>query len=315
MTWFKVDDRVTFHRKTLEAGNAAMGAWMRLGAWAAGYETDGVIPVAVLMQIATGEEVAALCDAGFLKTLPDGSVEMHDFLKYNPSRAELDAQRASYADRQKRHRETRESRVVSRVTERVTPGRDGTGEIQTAEAETELTENDNGSTAREAALTPEESTRVRLISKSDRPPPPTAKPKAESEYDTARRVWVELWSAKYGEKYIFQPASGPGSEDYALQRLGRAAKAASGGRTEQTLRHWVKSFLRDSGARNWLSDNKHPLRSLERDLNKYGLPKAKAVSVNKQSAICEEQVPLSVEEQKKRAESLAGLVGKIGVGR
>ena len=170
------------------------------------------------------------------------------------------------------------------------------------------------SDAHEGPLTPEETTRIRAISKSDRPPPP-AKPKAESDYDLAKRVWVELWSAKYGEAYIFQPASGPGSEDYALQRLGRAAKAASGGRTEQTLRHWVKSFLRDSGARNWLSDNKHPLRSIERDLNKYGLPKVKAVPVNSQRITSEEPVPLSVEEQKKRAESLAGLVGKIGVGR
>lgn len=33
MSWFKVDDHLAFHRKTLAAGNEAMGLWVRAGSW------------------------------------------------------------------------------------------------------------------------------------------------------------------------------------------------------------------------------------------------------------------------------------------
>jgi hypothetical protein len=98
-----------------------------------------------------------------------------------------------------------------------------------------------------------------------------------------------------------------------LARLARAANEAGGVRAEEFLRHWVKSFLRDPGARNWLSDNRHPFRSLERDLNKYGSPKAhKQATVSKRPEA--EVTPLSVEDQGKRASELAGLMKRIGGG-
>lgn len=42
--WFKVDDQLSFHAKTVLAGNSAMGLWVRAGAWASAHFTDGFIP-------------------------------------------------------------------------------------------------------------------------------------------------------------------------------------------------------------------------------------------------------------------------------
>ncbi len=97
MGWFKTDDRLTFHRKTVLAGNAAMGAWVRIGAWVGGYETDGFIPGEVVDLIANEAQRERLVFVGFLIRHPDGRYEMHDYLKYNPSHAQLEEQRARWA--------------------------------------------------------------------------------------------------------------------------------------------------------------------------------------------------------------------------
>ncbi|MDN5979988.1 hypothetical protein [Bifidobacterium mongoliense] len=44
MTWFKVDDGYAEHPKTVEISLAASGLWVRCGAWASKYGTDGFIP-------------------------------------------------------------------------------------------------------------------------------------------------------------------------------------------------------------------------------------------------------------------------------
>ena len=44
MAWFKVDDNLDFHPKVVAAGNAAMGLWVRAGAYCASHLTDGFIP-------------------------------------------------------------------------------------------------------------------------------------------------------------------------------------------------------------------------------------------------------------------------------
>ena len=44
MVWFKVDDGFAFHRKTVAAGNKAIGLWARAGSWSAQHLTDGFIP-------------------------------------------------------------------------------------------------------------------------------------------------------------------------------------------------------------------------------------------------------------------------------
>lgn len=94
MTWFKLDDKGTFHRKVVAAGNEAYGAWCRAGQYAAAQHSDGFLPRSVADLIANQPVWNRLLKAGLLENGPDGGYKIHDFLDYNPSAADL-AERAS----------------------------------------------------------------------------------------------------------------------------------------------------------------------------------------------------------------------------
>jgi hypothetical protein len=64
MVWFLVDDNLTFHGKTVEAGNAAMGLWVRAGSWSAATLSDGFIPVDVARRLARKRDADRLVSGG-----------------------------------------------------------------------------------------------------------------------------------------------------------------------------------------------------------------------------------------------------------
>ncbi|MEV8318010.1 mucin-2 [Streptomyces sp. NPDC059900] len=117
MTWFKVDDTFYGHPKALKAGNAAVGLWVRAGAYAAQHLTEGVIPGVVAQLYGTAPQARKLVAAGLwhahghtcpapkCKQPPAGDYYMHDFLTYNPTRARVEDDRAAAAERQKRARD------------------------------------------------------------------------------------------------------------------------------------------------------------------------------------------------------------------
>lgn len=85
MPWFKVDDRLAHHPKVVTAGNAAMGLWVRAGAWAAASLTDGFIPLAMLPALgAKPSHADALVKAGLWDVEPAG-YRFHDWLEHQPS--------------------------------------------------------------------------------------------------------------------------------------------------------------------------------------------------------------------------------------
>jgi len=92
MAWSKVDDQLAFHRKTIAAGNEAMGVWVRALAWSAGQLTDGVIAKRMALAIANGmagtmapeEAIANLVDSGLWVEV-EGGYEFHDWFVYQPS--------------------------------------------------------------------------------------------------------------------------------------------------------------------------------------------------------------------------------------
>lgn len=134
--------------------------------------------------------------------------------------------------------------------------------------------------------------------------------KGESGYDLAKRIWLELWSGKYGERYRFAVDSGPRGEDKVLQRIGNDA-IDSGGDAESLLRHKIGAYLRDRGA--WVVDNRHPLRGIERDWNKYGLPRATAsVTRLAKAPAVPEPPPLSNAQHLAALERARNLVRGIG---
>ncbi|MGW6745034.1 mucin-2 [Streptomyces sp. NPDC055025] len=115
MTWFKVDDTAHAHPKLLKAGNAALGLWMRAGAYAAQHLTEGVVPGVVVQLYGTAPQARKLVASGLWHACghtctrceqpPTGDYIMHDFLVYNPARARVESERSAAAERQKRARE------------------------------------------------------------------------------------------------------------------------------------------------------------------------------------------------------------------
>jgi hypothetical protein len=106
MPWFKVDDTLAFHAKTVAAGNAAMGLWVRAGAWSMQTLSDGFIPTQIARQLGTKSESKRLVDAGLWDEKDDGFV-FHEWTHRQPSRAKVHADREANADRLRRWREVK----------------------------------------------------------------------------------------------------------------------------------------------------------------------------------------------------------------
>lgn len=87
MAWFKVDDQLAFHQKTLIAGNEAMGLWVRAGAWASAQLTDGFVPHEIIQAMANEEVCHRLLMAN-LWTEENGGYQFHDWDEFQPSAEE-----------------------------------------------------------------------------------------------------------------------------------------------------------------------------------------------------------------------------------
>jgi hypothetical protein len=72
MVWFQVDDRFALHPKVIEAGNTAMGVWLRAGAWSAYHNTNGFIPAHVAHQIGTRTSCQRLVKLGLFRKTSKG---------------------------------------------------------------------------------------------------------------------------------------------------------------------------------------------------------------------------------------------------
>jgi hypothetical protein len=104
MPWFKVDDGFAFHSKTLQAGNAAVGMWVRAGSWASQNLTDGEISSTVARQLGTRGQAQKLVDAG-LWVPTDNGFAFHEWEGRNPTREQVEQRRRQTADRLRRWRE------------------------------------------------------------------------------------------------------------------------------------------------------------------------------------------------------------------
>lgn len=93
MTWFKVDDGLAFHAKVVQAGNPAMGLWVRAGSWSAQQLTDGFIPEQIALTLGTKGQAAALVAVDLWEVV-DGGYQIHDYLDYNPTADEVRADQA-----------------------------------------------------------------------------------------------------------------------------------------------------------------------------------------------------------------------------
>lgn len=92
--WFKVDDGLAFHAKTVSVGNTAMGMWVRAGSWSLQQLTDGFIPTHIMLTIGTKINANALVSAG-LWDETEGGYLFHDWDEYQPTSAEIRSGRAA----------------------------------------------------------------------------------------------------------------------------------------------------------------------------------------------------------------------------
>lgn len=113
MPWFSVEDNLCFHPKSVAAGNAALGLWVRAGSWSMQTLTDGEIPTEIARVLGTPAEARRLVAAG-LWVPKDGGYEFHEWADRQRSRVKVAADREAARVRQERLRQkalqTKESR-------------------------------------------------------------------------------------------------------------------------------------------------------------------------------------------------------------
>lgn len=114
MPWAKIDDDAPSHPKFVKAGSiAAFGFWTAGNCYCNKRLTDGFIAREALLLISPVVKpaearrlAAALVEAGLWEVV-DGGWRVHDFHHYNPTAADVKAERQASADRIKRWREKR----------------------------------------------------------------------------------------------------------------------------------------------------------------------------------------------------------------
>ena len=108
MTWFKVDDGLAFHPKAVAAGNAAMGMWVRAGAWSAQQLTDGFVPDHMIGALGKTAQAKALVTAGLWQR-EDGGYRFWQWQQRNPTRRDVEADREDAKERMRKAREGKRS--------------------------------------------------------------------------------------------------------------------------------------------------------------------------------------------------------------
>ena len=104
MPWFRVEDSFHGHPKVTDAGNAAVGLWVRCGTYSAQWLTDGFVPIKIAKGYGNRREVEQLL-ASRLWVPADGGYLMPDFLDYNPSAEQVKLDRKRAAEKKRRQRE------------------------------------------------------------------------------------------------------------------------------------------------------------------------------------------------------------------
>jgi hypothetical protein len=122
MPWFKVDDTLHSHPKARRAGLPAIGMWALAGSYSAAYATEGFVSEPWVASFTRGRRLATeLVVAGlWVPAEKDGENgwAFHDWLKFQPSKAEIDADRAMASERQRRWRQKHRDAVSGKFTTR-----------------------------------------------------------------------------------------------------------------------------------------------------------------------------------------------------
>jgi hypothetical protein len=138
MGWVRIDDHFDEHPKLARVGPLGWGLWLKGLAYCNRNLTDGFIPRAVAHSMSdfelvdhddrlyrlgaacgmSGDDITSewvigfLLDAGLWHSVA-GGYEIHDYAEYQPTKAEVEAERAKVAARVNRHRNARRNAVTN----------------------------------------------------------------------------------------------------------------------------------------------------------------------------------------------------------
>lgn len=101
MPWFQVEDNLCFNPKAQQAGNAAMGLWVRAGSWSMQNLTDGFIPREIAALLGSARDAARLVNAGLWHQKDDG-YEFHNWMQRQRSRVKVEADREAARERRRK---------------------------------------------------------------------------------------------------------------------------------------------------------------------------------------------------------------------
>lgn len=113
MPWFKVDDSFPQHKKVLAIPRrdrtAAIGLWTLAGGWCASQLTDGHLGAHLISEFASSKKYAEiLCEVGLWERTDSGYV-FHNWSRWQPTREQVEADRAAARERMKKARSRRSS--------------------------------------------------------------------------------------------------------------------------------------------------------------------------------------------------------------
>jgi hypothetical protein len=112
MTWFKLSDQFYDHPKVMQAGNAAVGLWVRCCTWSSRQLMDGHIPKSTAHHYGTQRDIDRLIQTR-LWIVQDDDYWVPDFLEFNPSAAKVLAERAAALERQTLWRQRHKRNAVT----------------------------------------------------------------------------------------------------------------------------------------------------------------------------------------------------------
>jgi hypothetical protein len=116
VAWFKVDDKLHDHRKARRAKARAMGVWVLAGSWCADNLTDGFVPDSVLGRWGTPEDAAVLVDCELWEVAEQDGEQgwrFNDWHDFQPSKADVQAERQAARERMRELRARRRSSARS----------------------------------------------------------------------------------------------------------------------------------------------------------------------------------------------------------
>src|SRR5690606_38820441 len=120
MVWFKVDDNFAFHPKTLGATNSAIGLWVRAGSWCGANLTEGRLPSDLISTLGgLKRDARKLVEVGLWDEV-EGGYQFRNWAEFQPTKAQVDAEREANRARQAEYRARQRNAVTNGATNAAT---------------------------------------------------------------------------------------------------------------------------------------------------------------------------------------------------